>query len=463
MNVRSEQLEPHVVTLIVNIEKGDYEADYEAKLRESRKSLSLKGFRPGHVPMALAQRMLGPRIRLDMVQKKLDEAIQMHLRENDMLTFSRFLSNAQQMEMDPEQDGNFEFRLDVGIVPEVPAELLPKTTLFEPEIDDAFIEKGIEDNRSFYGTEEPCDAVAAGTVLAISLFPVTNGEVQRPEDDKIMRRRVDFDHLSEVGKGLVLGKKVGDAVEVKELGTLMADAEEQSRIFGHRPSDPYELGETVQLEIETILERKLAEVNAAFFANFVDAPEGGSLPEDLGELRAMYKEQREHWFTHGARLRAGDWFFEQVLKAWDFTVSDEFIGRMLTDAEQPTEDASVLESHRAAIKAEGLSMRLFRMVDWDKIDRDDIERYGRFLASQSVIAACGRMGFPAGFFKTVNGALRFGFSMFGEKLKPEMEQTQQKYVGVWCAMQQAGVEVKRAPVEEVGHLMEECYGTEAAE
>jgi len=105
MNITQSELEPHVSTFRVEIAHDDYWEEYDKQLRAQRKTLTIRGFRPGHVPLPMAKRLVGERVLADVLQKRLDEALGSYLKEKGIVTFTSFLSNANQPPFDPHAAG----------------------------------------------------------------------------------------------------------------------------------------------------------------------------------------------------------------------------------------------------------------------------------------------------------------------------------------------------------------------
>ena len=123
MNITQSELEPHVSTFRVEIARDDYWEEYDKQLRAQRKTLTIRGFRPGHVPLPMAKRLVGERVLADVLQKRLDEALGSYLKENGIVTFTSFLSNADQPPFDPQAEGDYVFMLDAGVLPALNVDL----------------------------------------------------------------------------------------------------------------------------------------------------------------------------------------------------------------------------------------------------------------------------------------------------------------------------------------------------
>ncbi|MBQ2483795.1 MAG: trigger factor family protein, partial [Muribaculaceae bacterium] len=71
MNVKFEKVDNVNARLTVSFVEEDYKADVKRSLNELGQRRPIKGFRPGHVPMGMLQRMYGMQVLADVVDRKL--------------------------------------------------------------------------------------------------------------------------------------------------------------------------------------------------------------------------------------------------------------------------------------------------------------------------------------------------------------------------------------------------------
>ena len=70
MNVTRENIDALNATVRIDIAKADYEEKVEKKLREYRRTASIKGFRPGHVPIQMIKKMYGTTVLVDEINNR---------------------------------------------------------------------------------------------------------------------------------------------------------------------------------------------------------------------------------------------------------------------------------------------------------------------------------------------------------------------------------------------------------
>ena len=84
MNITKENIDDLNAVLKVKIEKPDYEDKVETVLKDYRKKATIKGFRPGMVPIGLIKKMYGRAVQIDEINKIVTENIQKYLADEKL-------------------------------------------------------------------------------------------------------------------------------------------------------------------------------------------------------------------------------------------------------------------------------------------------------------------------------------------------------------------------------------------
>jgi len=133
----------------VKIEKTDYTEKVEKATRELIKKVSLKGFRPGKVPIGLVKKMYGKSILIEEINKILSEKLWSYITENKINILGEPLpssNNLAQVELD--NDPVFEFSFEIGISPEINVVIDDKDNIFNYNI--IVDDKTIEEYKNYY-------------------------------------------------------------------------------------------------------------------------------------------------------------------------------------------------------------------------------------------------------------------------------------------------------------------------
>lgn len=82
MKITLENIDKVNAVMTAVVEPADYTEKYEKALKETKKKISMPGFRPGMVPVGLIKKQFGVSILADEVNKLLQEALFGYIREN---------------------------------------------------------------------------------------------------------------------------------------------------------------------------------------------------------------------------------------------------------------------------------------------------------------------------------------------------------------------------------------------
>ena len=75
MNIQFENPDKVNGLLTLTIEKSDYAEKVEKTLKDYRKRAQVPGFRPGQAPMGMIQRQYGMSVKVDEINRLLNEKI----------------------------------------------------------------------------------------------------------------------------------------------------------------------------------------------------------------------------------------------------------------------------------------------------------------------------------------------------------------------------------------------------
>ena len=127
MNITKENIDDLNAVLKVKIEKPDYEDKVETVLKDYRKKATIKGFRPGMVPIGLIKKMYGRAVQIDEINKIVTENIQKYLADEKLEILGDPLPKAdEQDKIDFETQQDFTFSFELGLTPAIDLKLSKK-------------------------------------------------------------------------------------------------------------------------------------------------------------------------------------------------------------------------------------------------------------------------------------------------------------------------------------------------
>jgi trigger factor len=108
--------------LTVKLALADYEEKVNKSLKTFRQKANIPGFRPGMVPMSLIKRQYGTAIKVDEINKVLQDALYNYIKENKLEVLGEPLPDEeQQKSIDIAKQEDMEFAFDLAIAPKFDA------------------------------------------------------------------------------------------------------------------------------------------------------------------------------------------------------------------------------------------------------------------------------------------------------------------------------------------------------
>ncbi len=126
MNVTRENIDALNATVRINIVKTDYEEKIEKKLREYRRTASIKGFRPGHVPFTMIKKMYGTTVLVDEINTIVSESLSEFIKNEKLDILGDPIPKHDEHSFDPANSEEFTFSFELGLAPEFEVSLVQK-------------------------------------------------------------------------------------------------------------------------------------------------------------------------------------------------------------------------------------------------------------------------------------------------------------------------------------------------
>ncbi len=217
MNITRENIDDLNAVLKVKIGKSDYQDKVETVLKDYRKKATIKGFRPGMVPIGLIKKMYGRAVQIDEINKVVTDNIQKYLADEKLEILGDPLPKADEKEIiDFDTQEDFTFSFEVGLTPPVELKLSKKNKVnqYEIIIDEKMRNDYLDNYTRRYGelnkaelTEEK--DVIKGKIEAIDI----NGNAV-PEGHAVEDTSLGIDIIKDKKiKKAFIGKNIGDSID----------------------------------------------------------------------------------------------------------------------------------------------------------------------------------------------------------------------------------------------------------
>ena len=240
------------------IENKDYINPFRSKLKELKKRVNLKGFRPGMVPVQLIKKMYGKTVLIEEINKIISEKINNYIKEERIKIIGEPI--AKESDIDKADLNNLKdifFKFHVGHLSDFNIESFSKKnkfTLYNIKVESKTINETIENLKTQYADINNLKEVTEESNIYSKIT----------YKDKEHKGLLDIKILDKKESKKLIGKKLNDRINIDLKKLSKNDEGTVSQILG----DSIKLKDIpskVALQIENIIERTPAQLNTTFF------------------------------------------------------------------------------------------------------------------------------------------------------------------------------------------------------
>jgi len=217
MNITKENIDDLNAVLKVKIEKADYDDKVETVLKDYRKKATIKGFRPGMVPIGLIKKMYGRAVQIDEINKVVTDNIQKYLADEKLEILGDPLPKADEREsIDFDTQEDFTFSFEIGLTPEVDLILSKKNKVNEYDIaiDKKMRNDYLENYTRRYGELKKADLTEEKDVIKGRIEAIDNEGNILPDGPSVDETSLGIDIIKDHKiKEEFIGKSLGDTID----------------------------------------------------------------------------------------------------------------------------------------------------------------------------------------------------------------------------------------------------------
>ena len=285
MDITLEKASDTNASLIITLKPGDYKAEVDKKLKQHGKQVSLKGFRPGHVPASVVQKMYGKGILVEEVNNLLSKSVTSYIRENKLQVVGDPMPNREEADaIDWDSQDEFKFSYELGLASDFEVEMtsLNSVNRYTIEAGDKEADETIGNLRTqFNATLHPDEAAEGDTIFG------ELKQINAPEGAEAFTTKTALP-LAKVAPD-ALGTFVGktkDETFTFVMEAAFPDEKERALATGAKKEDAGNLTGEFSFTIEDVTRQTPAEMNQEFF----DKVLGMGAAEDEETFRVKVKE-----------------------------------------------------------------------------------------------------------------------------------------------------------------------------
>lgn len=285
MDITLEKASDTNASLKITLTPADYKPEVDKKLKDYGRKVQLKGFRPGHVPASLVQKMYGKSILVDEINSMLSKTVSQYIRDNKLQVVGDPVPNREEADaIDWDNQTDFAFSYTLGLASEFDIDFndLPSVNEYQIQAGDAEINSTIADLQQRFHTHSHGEEVGDGDTIYGELK-----QLSAPEGATGFSAKTAFPmaKMAEEAKGQFVGKKKGDVVTFV-LEQAFPDEKARANATGAKVEEVADLTGEFTFEIDDITRHEPAELNQELF----DKVLGAGAVSDEEQFRAKVAE-----------------------------------------------------------------------------------------------------------------------------------------------------------------------------
>jgi len=275
--------------LTVQVPGEEIQVKISAKLRELSKTVRVKGFRPGRVPMSVVRQRYGKQVRLDILNETMQQGLQQAIRDEDLRPASRPRLDA---EPEDKEGGDFQFSALIEVYPEIGKLDAGTMTIERPqaEISDEDVEEMLKTLRSQRKTWATVERTAeAGDRVLIDYSAQTKEDRVPAEGEQrfaIVMGESGFEELEKAIASIPAGER-------KTIKLTFPENFREASLAGKKAK--------TDLHVASVSEGVLPEVDEEFIKSF--GVEDGTLESFKEEIRNNLKRELKQATSTLLKLR----------------------------------------------------------------------------------------------------------------------------------------------------------------
>jgi hypothetical protein len=185
MNVTYEKKDALNGTVSVNITTEDYLPSYDKKLKDYGKKANIPGFRAGHAPKGMIEKMVGNSLLLEEINTLASKGLFDYIEGNKLNVLGQPVLNEDTKIDELTKEANYTFNFDIGLSPEIELNIGNEDvfTKYAETITDEMINEEIERMKKSFGKLTDVEEVAENDMIYVGLTELNEkGEILEGEN-----------------------------------------------------------------------------------------------------------------------------------------------------------------------------------------------------------------------------------------------------------------------------------------
>lgn len=392
MNVTRQDVDALNAVLKVQVVAEDYQATVKKTLEKYRRTAKIPGFRPGHVPFGIIEKQYGKAVLADELNKLVNDALYKFIDDNKLEILGNPIpKEGTDVTGNFEKPDTFEFEYEIGLTPkfEIPLTGKSKYDYVKVRIDDALVDKQLDDLRRRYGKLISTETVAENDMI-LAQFVELNAEGSIKEGGVMHSSTISMEFVEDkkVKKELV-GKSQGDKVTV-DPATVSRGIADTAAMLGVKEEELANLSNSFEMTINEIKRMELAELNQELF----DKLFGKDAVTSEKELRERIANDLNSMFVNDSDRLLTRSIYTDLLENTKLELPNTFLKRWIKMSNQKSITEEQIETEYTGY-AEGLKWQLIQgsifKTNEIKLDNTEVVEFTKGL----LVSNYAQYGIPA--------------------------------------------------------------------
>ncbi|MCE2741100.1 MAG: trigger factor [Sphingobacteriales bacterium] len=330
MNVTFEKKDALNGTISVGISTEDYLPSYEKKLKDYGKKANIPGFRAGHAPKGMIEKMVGNSLLLEEINALASKGLFDYIEENKLAILGQPILTEDTKIDALTKDANYTFNFDLGLSPEIELNISKADvyTKYAPVTSDEMIAEEIERMKKRFANLVDADVSEVNDMIYVTLSELgENGEILEggvhAENVPVAINTIKLDEL----KNSLVGLTKGTFVDLNVFALFNNDEVEMSHALGIQKQTVSDLNTTFKLTVSEIKRTGSSEMNQEFF----DKIYGPGVVSSEDELKEKIREELNAYFNQQAQHLLEHELFDSLVAKHNISLPDDFLKRWLME------------------------------------------------------------------------------------------------------------------------------------
>ena len=311
----------------IKLKEADYQKNFQEKLKDYSKKATIKGFRPGKVPTGMIKKLYGKAILAEEINQILVKSLTDYIKENDIKIIGDPLPVSNEDEIDWENQSEFEFQYQVGLVDDFKYSLDFKMNRYKIKMSDKEFNENLDNLRKQYGKIENPELSEEGD----SLY----GTLEQKESEFSKDSVLQVEKVNKKLRKKFIGVKKDDVLSF-DLKSLFTDAFDLEVFLNKSKDELKELKGEFTFKISNISRTQISDLDQEFFDKIFGKDGVKSEEEFLEKYRNILDEnfakEGEYFLnqeiqkklTEGTKIELPEEFYrEWLLKTQENLTEDQ--------------------------------------------------------------------------------------------------------------------------------------------